>query len=74
MFPCCNEWLLMIYFLLLGFVDDLKTALFDMSHRDIVLEPEVVPVADLLHAPSRAELEKELKAKASAAESSRTQQ
>ena len=64
----------MIYFLLLGFVDDLKAALFDMSHRDIVLEPEVVPVADLLHAPSCAELEKELKAKASAAESSQTQQ
>ena len=45
-----------------------------MSDQDIVLEPEVVPVADLLHAPSRAELEKELKAKARAAESSRTKQ
>ena len=64
----------MINFLLLGFVDDLKAVLFDMSHWDIVLEPEVVPVADLLNAPSRGELEKELKAKASAAESSRTQQ
>ena len=39
----------MINFLLLGFVDDLKAALFDMSHRDIVLEPKVVPVADLLN-------------------------
>ena len=42
----------MINFLLLGFVDDLKAALFAMSHRDIVLEPEVVPEADLLDAPS----------------------
>ena len=64
----------MISFLLLGFIDNIKAALFDMSHRDIVLEPEVAPVADLLNAPSHGELEKELKAKARAAESSRTQQ
>ena len=63
----------MINFLVLGFVDDLKAALFEMSYRDIALEPEVVSVADLLNAPSRGELEKELKAKARAAESSQTQ-
>ena len=37
----------MINFLSLGFVDDLNASFFDMSHRNIVLEPEVVLVADL---------------------------